>query len=227
MRARLFRDLLAFLRLLNAATGVRDAAELLHGASPALSFAPPVLINADVDGYGKGGGGKRRGMMYLRGGAQAPRDRSSILIEEKGNSVDWGDVGSVVYSTTDGARSWRPAWNVSVPGERAFKTVLVPTIDGQGLHDLAFWPKAAGAFPLDERISAISASGVQYYRHSRAAGKWELSWQAAENITFDLAGHQVWRAKAAGTTIEQPGKGCYFLVCVPTIREIRDFYREM
>eukprot|EP01052_Picozoa_sp_SAG31_P006257 SAG31_NODE_285_length_18479_cov_9.871980_22_plen_66_part_00 len=23
------------------------------------------------------------------------------------------------------------------------------------------------------------------------------------------------------------GKGCYFLVFVPTIREIRDFYREM
>eukprot|EP01052_Picozoa_sp_SAG31_P020841 SAG31_NODE_1584_length_7827_cov_2.129788_9_plen_75_part_00 len=24
-----------------------------------------------------------------------------------------------------------------------------------------------------------------------------------------------------------PGEGCYFLVFVPTIREIRDFYREM
>eukprot|EP01052_Picozoa_sp_SAG31_P021287 SAG31_NODE_1638_length_7672_cov_4.225142_9_plen_80_part_00 len=27
--------------------------------------------------------------------------------------------------------------------------------------------------------------------------------------------------------VEFDGKGCYFLVFVPTIREIRDFYREM
>eukprot|EP01052_Picozoa_sp_SAG31_P030070 SAG31_NODE_3053_length_4739_cov_24.623060_2_plen_271_part_00 len=27
--------------------------------------------------------------------------------------------------------------------------------------------------------------------------------------------------------VHEPGKGCYFLVFVPTIREIRDFYREM
>eukprot|EP01052_Picozoa_sp_SAG31_P055940 SAG31_NODE_15729_length_741_cov_0.937695_1_plen_119_part_00 len=47
----------------------------------------------------------------------------------------------------------------------------------------------------------------------------------------------MWNVAAAGSSAEaQPeatfeahtnGKGCYFLVFVPTIREIRDFYREM
>ena len=33
--------------------------------------------------------------------------------------------------------------------------------------------------------------------------------------------------KGSAPVAPAPGKGCYFLVFVPTIREIRDFYREM
>eukprot|EP01052_Picozoa_sp_SAG31_P034717 SAG31_NODE_4096_length_3591_cov_2.039805_1_plen_153_part_00 len=46
------------------------------------------------------------------------------------------------------------------------------------------------------------------------------------NLSETLSSHMVLQQKPARAAI-WGCKGCYFLVCVPTIREIRDFYREM
>eukprot|EP01045_Picozoa_sp_COSAG04_P001368 COSAG04_NODE_45_length_31617_cov_47.863284_9_plen_186_part_00 len=132
------------LLLLAAAVGATGGARQ-QGLS--VLFGRPVLIN---DGAAK------PQMMYLRGGVQAPDDPRAILIEEKGNSLDWGSVGGRVYATADGGRSWRLAWNITTAGQRGFKTVMVPASGGAGaVHDLAFWG-GHPAFPLDKRLGSIN-----------------------------------------------------------------------
>ena len=133
----------ALLQLTAAALTATGGEQQPEGLSA--HFGRPVLINA---------GAAKPQMMYLRGGVQAPEDPQAILIEEKGNSLDWGSVGGRVYATADGGRSWSLAWNITTAGQRGFKTVMVPA-GGGAVHDLAFWG-GHPAFPLAKRLGSIN-----------------------------------------------------------------------
>ena len=43
---------------------------------------------------------------------------------------------------------------------------------------------------------------MQYYSHGSSG--WSAWRNESQRVTFDLGGHEVWHAKAAGTTITQP-----------------------
>lgn len=176
-------------------------------------FGAPVLINA---------GAAKPNMMYVKSGAQAPDDPRAIITEEKGN----GAGRTNLYETSNGGLSWHSASQHVSTTLPLIKTALVPAAGGW--HDLAYWLQMAETSGLNRPLHVVNATGVQYLRHN--ASGWFMSRHEAQRVTFDLGEHTVWRAKAAGTTIEEgpflldqmdasvvcglPDKSCLVLVTV-------------
>eukprot|EP01052_Picozoa_sp_SAG31_P009732 SAG31_NODE_518_length_14674_cov_39.604803_8_plen_91_part_00 len=72
-------------------------------------------------------------------------------------------------------------------------------------------------------ISGFAAASVPAYYQLR--GDLRNTQRLIDRSVDQLRETVIGETKELQTRIN--GKGCYFLVFVPTIREIRDFYREM
>eukprot|EP01052_Picozoa_sp_SAG31_P043516 SAG31_NODE_7275_length_1736_cov_4.816127_2_plen_205_part_00 len=114
---------------------------------------------------------------------------------------------------------------------------------------IAQLPQAPGAEPYGGWISPVGVRTVTFsffcataYRYSRNTGlqrgtdRESVALQRVELVNGHFTGHFLsalaFTAAATGDPAivaksEYLGKGCYLLVFVPTIRETRDFYREM
>ena len=160
-----------------------------EAAARTIQFSPPVLIDNS----------SAPRMMYVKGGAQSQSDPAAVLIGV--NAGDIGAAGEATFSTRNGGRSWEKAWNVTVDGQLALQTVIVPGARGQDVqHDLVLGSGPWGTlnrtrFPISKRVSSLRAAGVSHFSYSKERG-WNATYRRQQEVTFDLSGHQIWTGKA-------------------------------
>eukprot|EP01052_Picozoa_sp_SAG31_P003299 SAG31_NODE_125_length_23649_cov_7.156202_17_plen_444_part_00 len=161
--------------------------------------------------------------LYLQGAA--PSHQSLNARWEEITKFPGGGMDVPNSAVVNGSLYMFGGWRANYAGMQAWQE------RGDSLYQLGL--------PVPLTLGTNGAQLLRYaYKYTVATNKWErlpdVPQHVCQGATAVLRsryivqigsahGHNSFRVGSTSTL----GKGCYFLVFVPTVREIRDFYREM